>query len=491
MRRTALTFRIGAMHIHARLMHIRLMYAALLWLAGWAGLGCTRPNPAVCCTSPADCASIGAMGETERACSDGFACIDHECTTPEAPPDAPPAPPCTEDSHCTGSLTHCSPANVCVECLQSSHCSGFEPVCDATQMCRACSKDSECESSACEVSTGACLADSEVLYVAPAGASASSCTRAQTCTMTRAIALAAPGRSTVKMSPGTYDASLDVNGKDLSVHGEGATLTAIGGDSVFDIQAGARVRLRDLAIVNLGGDGAVYCYDADADLDMTGVSVTSDGGALVIQGCTGRVVGSRLVSTSASVPNVFAASGNFSIERTTIDGGSGVLAEGAATLVRVNNSQFVNQVGSNGPFSGSNLFGGGAGSVFVSFSTVIGSVVKCSGGTPRCAGGTGIGSCMDNSIVYVPALGSADDAVQGPCTATYSLITPQTSLLAGGNNVFSVLPMFKNATSGDYHLKATSPAVDAADPAATNAVDYDGVARPQGTRRDVGAFEYK
>jgi hypothetical protein len=49
--------------------------------------------------------------------------------------------------------------------------------------------------------------------------------------------------------------------------------------------------------------------------------------------------------------------------------------------------------------------------------------------------------------------------------------------------------MFSDQAAGDFHLVAGSPAVDTADPAATNIIDYDGVARPQGPRRDRGAFE--
>jgi uncharacterized protein (TIGR03437 family) len=51
-------------------------------------------------------------------------------------------------------------------------------------------------------------------------------------------------------------------------------------------------------------------------------------------------------------------------------------------------------------------------------------------------------------------------------------------------------PMFVNAAGGDFHLQATSPAVDQGT-ATDLAIDFDGLLRPQGTAFDLGAFEYK
>jgi hypothetical protein len=57
--------------------------------------------------------------------------------------------------------------------------------------------------------------------------------------------------------------------------------------------------------------------------------------------------------------------------------------------------------------------------------------------------------------------------------------------------LINIAPGFVNPSAGDFHLMSTSPAIDAADPAATISADYDGTPRPQGARRDIGAFEYK
>jgi hypothetical protein len=341
--------------------------------------------------------------------------------------------------------------------------------------------------------TGQCVAESDVLYVSPSGGSASSCTRMQPCALTQAVALADAARKTVKMTAGNYTASVVVNGKDVAFHGDGATLNAPAGAPAMDVQQGAHVRVEGLDIVNLGTSVAVYCNGSPQtpSLDVVDASVDSVGTPFVFQGCTGAISRSTVHCRTSTTQIILAApTTNLTINRSILDGGDGVWADGANSLVRVTNSLITNQTGPNGAFVGSNLFGNGPGSVTVSFSTVIGSIIKCGASASSCAGGTGTGSCIDNSIVFASALNPSADVVQGACTVNYSLVTPQSTALAGSNNLPGAEPQFKSA-SGDYHLQASSPAVDAGDPAATNNADYDGVTRPQGARRDMGAFEYK
>ena len=61
-------------------------------------------------------------------------------------------------------------------------------------------------------------------------------------------------------------------------------------------------------------------------------------------------------------------------------------------------------------------------------------------------------------------------------------------------DLWGVNPLLKNPTASppDYHLSAGSPAIDAAeDLPALVPNDYDGVARPQQSHMDIGAFEYR
>ncbi|MFZ6658950.1 choice-of-anchor Q domain-containing protein [Undibacterium sp. TJN19] len=61
----------------------------------------------------------------------------------------------------------------------------------------------------------------------------------------------------------------------------------------------------------------------------------------------------------------------------------------------------------------------------------------------------------------------------------------------GDNLAISASPQFRNASTGDYSLLATSPAADAATQAGLFVVNDDilNTLRPQGTSKDIGAFE--
>ena len=59
-----------------------------------------------------------------------------------------------------------------------------------------------------------------------------------------------------------------------------------------------------------------------------------------------------------------------------------------------------------------------------------------------------------------------------------------------GAHSFTADPMFVNPSGGDYHLQATSLAIDAGTTLAQVTTDLDGNSRPQGTAYDIGAYEF-
>ena len=51
-------------------------------------------------------------------------------------------------------------------------------------------------------------------------------------------------------------------------------------------------------------------------------------------------------------------------------------------------------------------------------------------------------------------------------------------------------PQFVNATTSNFHLQATSPAIDTGSADGSPRFDFDGKLRPIGSGYDIGAYEY-
>ncbi|HEV7557676.1 MAG TPA: choice-of-anchor Q domain-containing protein, partial [Kofleriaceae bacterium] len=102
------------------------------------------------------------------------------------------------------------------------------------------------------------------------------------------------------------------------------------------------------------------------------------------------------------------------------------------------------------------------------------------------------GLTLDSSILVNTTVGAPSDTLVGipACTGVHNSIVFPNAQPVGATNL-AVDPQLKNIAAEDYHLVVTSPALDHGDPASTNAVDFDGIARPQGAEPDSGAFEFK
>ena len=165
--------------------------------------------------------------------------------------------------------------------------------------------------------------------------------------------------------------------------------------------------------------------------------------------------------------------------RTRFVGNGNGIAALANPTVQIANSAF-DKMGA--PANHGALVGAGFN---VSFSTFVDSALECGG-----SGATGL--TLDSSIVFWASSGAPADTIlnQSMCTSVKNSVIFPSSQPVGATNI-SMLPQLKNVAADDYHLLATSPAVDRGDPASTNAIDFDGVPRPQGAQRDSGAFEFK
>jgi hypothetical protein len=96
---------------------------------------------------------------------------------------------------------------------------------------------------------------------------------------------------------------------------------------------------------------------------------------------------------------------------------------------------------------------------------------------------------FSNNIVFDNTSGTGKNQIGGNCNWTYSDIgDPSTTSVVAGTGNINADPSFVTPGTG-YRLKPDSPAKNAADPNATVTVDYDGDARPQENRSDMGADE--
>jgi len=169
------------------------------------------------------------------------------------------------------------------------------------------------------------------------------------------------------------------------------------------------------------------------------------------------------------------------IERSVLIGGAPAISVVYASGFDVSNSVFRDQDPTAGWFTVNSQ---AAPTSIVRFSTLYNSVLKC--------GTTGNGPITSPNNIYVNGRpgAPADTATGTQCVHSYDIIKPQATAIPGLANQLNVDPKFLNALAGDFYLMQGSPAIDAADPSATQATDFEGVTRPQGAGRDIGAFEY-
>ncbi len=119
-----------------------------------------------------------------------------------------------------------------------------------------------------------------------------------------------------------------------------------------------------------------------------------------------------------------------------------------------------------------------------------GSLFNCTvvSNSANSAGGGGIFRAMaTNSVIYNNTASSYAN-YDTNSTLSYSCAAP----LAPGVGNISSDPQFTNAASGDFHLLATSPCIDAGNNAAViGTTDLDGNPRIIGSAVDMGAYEYQ
>lgn len=436
-----------------------------------------------------------ASSHTPHECEVSSAC---SIAAPRCSPDTLTCVACVGDVDCTGyAMTpHCGASGACVACAASNQCANPTPVCDPTaQTCRVCASDGECDSEVCDLDTGTCVDQGSILYAVPGGTATAGCTKADPCGLGRAfdVAVSDLTRNHVKLEPGTYTstATLLLGGEmvDLTIHGAGAMM-----DTSMEVGDGAAMRIRDLAFTVTA---TLDCEPTAAGsamptLDLERVSWADGAAEITAKACQLqlRQVHLRdsdnnavLIQADGEVAGVNGATANRGstvvIDRSWLEGAAPAISLFHYSSVEVTNSVFTSQ----NPLYGPVQLDATTVSSSISFSTIYNSPLKCP---------TGAIQLTSNNNIYVnTAAGAPADTVTGTaCNHSFDLISPQTTVPTGGaSNMRNMDPKFVDPASGDFHLQSGSPAIDAADSSATDPIDYDGTMRPQGTRRDLGAFE--
>lgn len=393
---------------------------------------------------------------------------------PDAASDEPTT--CTGDEQCVAPLVcDLGATMMCVQCTMNEHdaCTGTKPIC-VDRACQKCTEHAQCTASNVCLPNGSCADEAQVAYV-QAGGSDSACTKLAPCsTLDAGVQTNKP---IVKIAAGTIadDKLTTIDGKAVMILADpGARLTRTNQGVILEVQ-------------NTGTDVQIY------DLEITGGADTISPAIFIPSGGAPKLTLTRVTIDTNIGSGILAAAGLLTLSRSMIreNAGGGISIKGAQ--FDITNSYIV--------YNGSNAsaFGGLAvsqiptdGKHRLDFNTIS---ANNSDLTLAVNGGVNCSSIaapllFDSNIVFGNNVSSGGTQIGGDamCAATYSDVGPDT--ISGVGNI-NADPMFVNPAQSDFHLVSTSPARDAANPAATLADDADGDARPQGQQRDMGADEIK
>jgi CSLREA domain-containing protein len=277
---------------------------------------------------------------------------------------------------------------------------------------------------------------------------------------------------------------------DVAIEGAGMAQSIVdagGIDRVFDVAAGASVRMTGLEVRNgrLGATVSGAGIRNAGALELTRVAVAHNQTRANAGGILN--VGALTMTDSVVLDNVGVASG-------------GIANRGTATLTGVT---LAGNAGAEAPAAFDNRGTATLTNSTVSATHTRGSSVGSSSGQLALRGvtigandagaGTLLGAFFDSEVTLVNTI--VDGPCDGPVTSLgHNLEHGHTcGLGSAGDTVDSdplLEPLGDNGGATSTHALAPgSPAIDAGDDAACPAIDQRGVTRPQGPHCDAGAFE--
>ncbi len=363
-----------------------------------------------------------------------------------------------------------------IDCTTNAQCSNPAPICGGDMTCRGCAGNDECSSTVCETDTGACTAESAIVYASPTGSTTSDCTLTEPCTLARASQQAAIAiGKTLRLLPGNYTDNFAIAGNVIvKVVATGATLA---GTATMTVTGGATVDLRDLAITT-AGTSTLTCGDVSVAVAKSTLRLSGVEAGLRIHRCSVTMVGGTLRGLSTT------DDASLDADRVSVRYGFAG-TNGSRLSLRFTNSVFHDNMVSLGNFDsaapGSKLS--------VAFSTFVFTTASnyfiCN---TNASNYIRTETFENNIFLALPSTSSNTSVLPRTCVFSNNIMFPQNAPI-GGNPV--VDPKLVDVAAEDYRLKADSPALNAGLPSAslTTNHDFDGVARPQGAAHDIGAFE--
>jgi hypothetical protein len=474
-------------------------------------VGCTKPNPNVCCATEAQCAELGVDDlrpcDVGQACAPDHACVAAECsvtqdcTSPEAPicSNGLCVGTCTSNDDCAAVIGRplCSPDGACVGCIDASHCASPTSICDSEEhACRGCERDDECASGVCIEADGVCADEARVIYVTMFGDDGE-CTRTAPCgTFSFALSKveSSGARDVIHIEGGQYSlgAAAPTISTNVILDGTGTMLT-YGSGSPFTLALGVQVTLERLSLqlpsmhaITVATSSSLRLFDvALSNLGTKAISV--QGGSLTAS----RV---QLTGGQSGIQHLDSEPSSYlSVEDSELDD---LVVSASNSIVVITRSRFFRdstmiQVTGGMATVTNNLFvqnfeladaiyiEAGSGSVFA-FNTVVNTSSVISDGVALYCGP----SLDVSSNIF--AYGSTNPIDGAACPVRNSLFDTHGAADAVGNLTGDASTFFRDRVGGDYRLSGASPALDVGE---TGIVETDIEGNPRGTSPDIGAFE--
>jgi hypothetical protein len=306
----------------------------------------------------------------------------------------------------------------------------------------------------------------QVAYVDPAGSDNPTCAKATPCT--KVASALATNRPYVKFHGTTDEAvTVDIPGAMTFLADPGAKLTRTSNGLLLEIRGASRLTIYDLEISGASG------------LNNPGISMPT--------GNTATLALIRVTLSNNTGGGLSATGGTVTVSQSTVSGNTGGGLSISGAQFDLTNNFIVNN-GSPGAVFGGVRIDGIATSTGVhrlELDTITGNQASAALTAGVTCSAIAVPLSFANSIVFGNGLAMQVEGTN--CTWSYSDIG---QALASGTGNINQDPMFVNPAQNDFHIQSGSPAKNAANPAATIRVDFDGNTRPQDGRSDMGADEW-